>query len=134
MRSVVLIPSRLDSTRLPGKALLKIGGIPMVARVMLEASKCRDVDDVYVCTDSDEIAKVVKAHGGRVILTSTHHENGTTRIAEAKLNLPEYDLYIDVQGDEPFINPEHISKVIQCHKEYQQAVTLNMSDFFENAS
>lgn len=132
MRSVVLIPSRLDSTRLPGKALLKIGNIPMVARVMMQASKCRDIDDVFVCTDSYEIANTVKAHGGKVIMTSSQHENGTTRIAEAKLNLPNYDLYIDVQGDEPFINPDHISKVIQCHKEYQPDIVLPLLRFSES--
>jgi len=124
MRSVVLIPSRLNSVRLPGKALLKIGGVPMVARVMIQASKCIDVDDVYVCTDSDEIASVIKAHGGKVVMTSANHENGTTRIAEAKLKLPNYDLYIDVQGDEPFINPDHISSVINCHKRYQPDIVL----------
>ncbi len=120
----MLIPSRLNSTRLPGKALLSIGGVPMVVRVMIQASKCLDVDDVYVCTDSNEIESVVQSYGGKVIMTSANHENGTTRIAEAKLNLPNYDLYIDVQGDEPFINPDHISAVIQCHKKYQPDIVL----------
>lgn len=134
MQTVVLIPSRLDSTRLPGKALLEIGGIPMVVRVMIQSSKCQDINDVYVCTDSIEIADVVVAHGGKVIMTSSNHENGTMRIAEAKLNLPSYDLYIDVQGDEPFINPHHISKVIECHKQYRPDIVLPLLQFSESKS
>lgn len=132
MRSVVLIPSRLNSVRLPGKALLEIGGIPMVARVMLQSLKCPDVDDVFVCTDSLEIAKVVKHYGGMCIMTSENHQNGTTRIAEAKSKLPKYDLYIDVQGDEPFINPEHISEVIGCHKKYNPDIVLPLLPFSDS--
>jgi 3-deoxy-manno-octulosonate cytidylyltransferase (CMP-KDO synthetase) len=132
MRSVVLIPSRLNSNRLPGKALLKIGDIPMVVRVMLQASKCSDVADVYVCTDSNEIAESVFLFGGKVIMTSSKHENGTTRIAEAKSKLPDYDLYIDVQGDEPFIDPNHISQVIKCHKECRPDIVLPLLPFSES--
>ena len=129
MQIVILIPSRLNSKRLPGKALLDIGGIPMVARVMLQATKCIDVDDVYVCTDNIEIADVVKSHGGKIIMTQSTHENGTTRIAEAKKYIPNYDLYIDVQGDEPFINPEHISSVIKCYLEYKPDIVLPLLPF-----
>lgn len=124
MKAVVLIPSRLNSTRLPGKALLDIGGLPMVVRVFKQAEKCMDIADVYVCTDSDEISKVVKSFGGKVIMTSRNHQNGTTRIAEAKSFLPSYDLYVDVQGDEPFINPEHITEVIKCHVSYKPDIVL----------
>jgi 3-deoxy-manno-octulosonate cytidylyltransferase (CMP-KDO synthetase) len=132
MRSVVLIPSRLASTRLAGKALLQIGGIPMIARVMIQAKKCPDIQDVFVCTDSLEIAEVVKKYGGQCIMTSETHQNGTTRIAEAKKLLPDYDLYIDVQGDEPFINPEHISAVIECHKQYQPDIVLPILPFHDS--
>jgi 3-deoxy-manno-octulosonate cytidylyltransferase (CMP-KDO synthetase) len=124
MKTVVLIPSRLNSTRLPGKALLDIGGLPMVVRVYKQAVKCIDVNDVFVCTDSVDIAKVVQSHGGKVIMTSSNHENGTTRIAEAKSFLPKYDLYLDVQGDEPFINPDHISSVIECHIKFKPDIVL----------
>ncbi len=124
MRSVILIPARLNSTRLPGKALLEIGGIPMVVRVMLQAKKCPDVKDVFVCTDSNEIAECVEKFSGKIIMTSQLHQNGTTRIAEAKAKLPNYDLYIDIQGDEPFINPKHISLVIECYKKYLPDIVL----------
>ena len=124
MRSVILIPSRLNSTRLPGKALLDIGGLPMVVRVFKQAEKCMDVAEVYVCTDNNDISKVVQSYGGKVIMTSSNHENGTTRIAEAKTFLPKYDLYIDVQGDEPFINPAHITEVIRCHEQYKPDIVL----------
>lgn len=133
MRSVVLIPSRLDSSRLPGKALLEIGGIPMIVRVMTQASMCANVEDVYVCTDSVEIADVIRRHDGKVVMTSSNHMNGTTRIAEAKSSLPHYDFYIDVQGDEPFINPEHISAVIGCYESSEADIILPLLPFTESS-
>ena len=132
MKTVVLIPSRLNSTRLPNKALLDIGGLPMVVRVMKQASKCVDVHAVFVCTDSSEIAFAVENHGGKVVMTSSSHENGTTRIAEAKEKIDEFDLYVDVQGDEPFIDPDHISEVIQCHRKYKPDIVLPLLPISES--
>jgi len=134
MKVVVLIPSRLNSSRLPGKALLEIGSVPMVARVMLQAKKCKEVDEVYVCTDSSKIAEVAEKYGGKSIITSSSHENGTTRIAEAKKKLPPYDIYIDVQGDEPFIDPSHISSVIDCFKKYKPDIVLPLIHLKEPSS
>ncbi len=131
MRPVILIPSRLESTRLPNKALLPIGGIPMVVRVMQQAMQCQEIVDVFVCTDNQLIANEVERAGGKVIMTASHHINGTTRIAEAKAKLPPYDLYIDIQGDEPFINPSHISAVIACHKQYRPDIVLPLLKFSE---
>jgi 3-deoxy-manno-octulosonate cytidylyltransferase (CMP-KDO synthetase) len=74
----------------------------------------KSLSDVYVCTDSDEIAQAVADHGGKVIMTSSKHTNGTERIAEAAQQI-EADYFVDIQGDEPLINPDHINAVVAEH-------------------
>ena len=114
-----LIPSRLNSKRLKGKALLKIDGLPLVIHTLRRAKLSKKLNDVYVCTDSDEIAETVSKYGGKFLITRSSHSNGTERIAEAarKFNLDnDKDLVIDIQGDEPLVNPNDIDKVINFHK------------------
>ena len=115
MKKIGLIPSRLESTRLPNKALLDIDGLPMIVHVYKRTCLSKQLDDVYVCTDNDEIESVVKNSGGKVIRTSSHHLNGTERIAEAVNNL-NADLFVNIQGDEPLINPANIDSVVEFHK------------------
>jgi len=110
-----LIPSRLASTRLPNKALLEIRGLPLIVHILKRAQLAKSLSDVYVCTDSEEIAAIVSTHGGKVILTAKEHTNGTERIAQAARNL-QADLFVDIQGDEPLINPDHIDAVVAEHK------------------
>ena len=116
MHVVGLIPSRLNSARLPSKALLTIDGLPLVVHTMKRAQLSESLDDVYVCTDSEEIGEAVIKHGGKYIMTSSDHINGTERIAEASKDM-EVDLIIDIQGDEPMVDPNDIDKVIEFHKE-----------------
>jgi 3-deoxy-manno-octulosonate cytidylyltransferase (CMP-KDO synthetase) len=111
-----LIPCRLGSKRLPGKALLEINNYPLIVHVFKRAKLSKKLNDVYVCCDDKKIFKVVKNFGGKAILTSKKHNNGTERIAEAyKILKKKYDLIVDIQGDEPLINPSHIDKVISFH-------------------
>lgn len=110
-----LIPSRLASTRLPNKALLEIRGLPLIVHTLKRAQLARRLTAVYVCTDSEEISEVVLRHGGEVILTAKEHNNGTERIAEAARKL-QADLFVDIQGDEPLIDPDHIDAVIAEHE------------------
>lgn len=110
-----LIPSRLASTRLPNKALLEIRGLPLIAHTLKRAQLAKSLSDVFVCTDSEEIAEAVSAHGGKAIFTSKEHTNGTERIAEAARNL-QADLFVDIQGDEPLIDPDHIDAVVAEHE------------------
>jgi|TARA_B100000315_G_C14582297_1_gene591130 3-deoxy-manno-octulosonate cytidylyltransferase (CMP-KDO synthetase) len=119
MRVIGLIPSRLGSTRLPAKSLLEIDGLPLVVHTMKRAQLATSLDEVYVCTDSKSIADVVKKHGGKHIMTSVDHRNGTERIAEAA-NGMEADLFLDIQGDEPLINPDHIDAVIAEHQHHPE--------------
>ncbi len=105
MKIVGLIPSRLESVRLPGKAILDICGIPMVIHTYKRALFSKAVDEVYVCTDSSEIVKVCEQYGVPYIMTSSEHSNGTERIAEAENSFSDVDYFVDIQGDEPLINP-----------------------------
>jgi len=117
MRVIGLIPSRLNSTRLASKALLKIDGLPLIIHTMKRAQLAEVLDEVYVCTDSEKIARTVEEHGGRYIMTSPEHINGTERIAEAARDM-KADFIMDVQGDEPLIDPEHIDTVAREHSKH----------------
>ena len=119
MRAIGLIPSRLKSTRLPSKALLMIDGLPVVIHTLKRAQLAKSLMDVYVCTDSDEISDAVRSHGGKVIMTGESHQNGTERIAEAAQGL-DADIFVDIQGDEPLVNPDHIDAVIAEHARHSE--------------
>ena len=109
---IVLIPARLSSSRLPNKALADIHGKPMVVRVA-ERAQQSNADRIVVATDHADIQAACQAHGIEAVLTATEHESGTTRLAEAAriLNLAAQDCVINVQGDEPLIEPELINAV-----------------------
>ena len=111
---VVLIPARLDSSRLPGKALADIHGKPMVVRVAEQAAKSKAAR-VVVTTDHPDIQTACQAHGVEVVMTSNRHESGTTRLAEAAaaLKLPQHLVVVNVQGDEPLIAPELIDRTAE---------------------
>ena len=112
-----LIPCRLESQRLPNKPLKIIEGLPMFSHVYLR-SKMSNLDEVFICTDSKKIQNQAKLNGINVILTSKRHLNGTERCAEASeiLSLNDNDVIIDIQGDEPLVNPNHINSVINNFK------------------
>ena len=109
------IPSRLESKRIHQKPLVKIDGLPIIIHTMKRAMLSKKLDDLYVCTNSKEISDLVNAHGGKSIITSSKHRNGTERIAEAckKIKLQSNDIVIDVQGDEPLINPNSFRESIK---------------------
>lgn len=109
-----LIPARFASTRFPGKPLADIGGKPMIQRVYEQASKVLPV--VYVATDDDRIANAVTSFGGKVVMTSVNHQSGTDRCREAlekaqELENRTFNAVINIQGDEPFINPKQIEQL-----------------------
>jgi len=110
--TVAIIPARFASTRLPGKALIELAGKPMVCWVAERALAARNVDRVIVATDSEEIANAVRQRGIEVMLTSEHHTSGTDRVAEVAVTIPEAEIIVNVQGDEPLISPETIEKAI----------------------
>jgi 3-deoxy-manno-octulosonate cytidylyltransferase (CMP-KDO synthetase) len=110
-RTIAIIPARLQSSRLPNKPLVDICGMPMIVHVFKRCLLAETLDDVYVATDSNEIREVVISNGGKVIMTSSKHKTGTDRIAEASKTLSA-EYIVNIQGDEPLVNPEHIDKVV----------------------
>jgi 3-deoxy-manno-octulosonate cytidylyltransferase (CMP-KDO synthetase) len=128
LKPLIIIPARYSSTRFPGKPLAIIHGKPMIQHVF---DRCRMVcNQVFVATDDDRIVDVVKSFGGVSIFTSPEHQSGTDRCAEAALKLSfsvDFDLVINVQGDEPFIEPVQLEQIIHCfdHPETEIATLLS---------
>ena len=113
MKVLCIIPARYASTRLPGKPLRDIAGKPMIVRVYERAAAARLVQDVIVATDDERIRAAVAAHGGRAVMTRADHATGTDRLAEVAEKMTEYDLIINVQGDEPLIDPAVIDALVE---------------------
>lgn len=112
MRRVLgVIPARLKSTRLPFKMIRKVAGVPLVVRVYQAVSRCTSLDEVLVATDSEQIAAVCRQHGVPFLLTSPDHPSGTDRVWEVARSKPA-DIYVNIQGDEPLVTPEHISALV----------------------
>lgn len=111
MRIIAVIPARYESSRFQGKPLADICGRLMIERVYLQAKKVKEFDDVYVATDDERIVNACKERNVNVIMTSTSHRTGTDRIGEVAEKVGA-DLYVNIQGDEPLIEPETIRKAI----------------------
>lgn len=115
MKIIALIPARLNSKRFPEKALADIMGKPMIQRVYEQATKSTIVDDVYVATDSKAIFTAITDIGGNAIMTGSQCSSGTDRVAEAarSLDLDENDIIINIQGDQPLLQPECLKELVQ---------------------
>ncbi|MCJ8163351.1 3-deoxy-manno-octulosonate cytidylyltransferase [Pontibacter sp. E15-1] len=125
MKVLGIIPARYASTRFPGKPLTDIHGKSMIRRVY-EQAKMAGLAEVLVATDDDRIRTHVEAFGGKVVMTAAHHQSGTDRCFEAyQLHNVPYEYVINIQGDEPFIQPEQIDLVASCFENPQtQLATL----------
>ena len=126
MQFLGVIPARYASTRFPGKPLVMIGGKTMIQRVYEQCLKANFLAKVVVATDDDRIFQEVKSFGGEVVMTATHHQSGTDRCLEAlqQMNYP-YDGVVNVQGDEPFIDPDQINQLVHLLQTSQaQIATL----------
>ena len=107
-----VIPSRFAATRLPGKPLLDLCGKPLIQWVYERARECKRIDELYVATDDERIAQAVKKAGGQAILTDSALASGTDRVAAVARQM-EGDVFVNIQGDEPLINPQAIDKAIE---------------------
>jgi len=108
---IAVIPARYDSSRLPGKALAEIGGVPMIVRVWRQTRRARSLERVIVATDDERIAHAVRAAGGEAEMTASTHQSGTDRIAEVAARI-DAEIYLNVQGDQPFIAPEDLDALV----------------------
>ncbi len=123
MRAIGVIPARYASSRLPGKPLVDLCGQTMIERVYRRAAAARRLAEVWVATDDERIAAVVRGFGGRVAMTRADHPSGTDRIAEVAAAL-EADVVVNVQGDEPLLDPESIDAIVEpFHTEREMRMT-----------
>ena len=116
MKVVAMIPARLASSRLPEKMILDLGGLPVILRTYEAVKTTGLFDEVIIVTDSKKIATLTEGHGATTILSKKDHKTGSDRIAEAAESVPA-DIIINVQGDEPFIDSNSLSALIQCFRE-----------------
>lgn len=119
MKIACIIPSRYASTRLPGKPLRMIAGQTLIHRVYNRAILAKSPDIVVVATDYRAIAEEVEGFGGRVVMTAVNHPTGTDRLAEVAEQLTDYDIIVNVQGDEPFIDPDVIDRLAKMLTEHE---------------
>lgn len=119
MKIACIIPSRYASTRLPGKPLRMIAEQTLIHRVYNRAILAKSPDIVVVATDYRAIAEEVEGFGGRVVMTAVNHPTGTDRLAEVAEQLTDYDIIVNVQGDEPFIDPNVIDRLAKMLIEHE---------------
>lgn len=112
MKTIAMIPARIDSVRLPGKLMMDLGGMPIILRTYKNALNTKLFEKVYVVTDSEIIYDLIKDNGGDVFMSSIQHTCGSDRIAEFVPKI-EADLIINIQGDEPFIDKGSLQKLIK---------------------
>ncbi|MBR2429203.1 MAG: 3-deoxy-manno-octulosonate cytidylyltransferase [Alistipes sp.] len=131
MKYLVIIPARYASTRFPAKPLALLGGRPIIEHVYRQVSKA--VSDVVVATDDERIKAAVEAFGGRAVMTSTEHQSGTDRCYEALQRVGgDYDVVVNVQGDEPFVQPEQIEALIVCFDDPATQIATMVKPFKES--
>jgi len=123
--AIAIIPARYQSTRLPGKPIIKIQGKTLIEHVYRRVEQAKSVERILVATDDDRIAQAVLQFGGEAVMTRRDHISGTDRLAEAAAELPSDSIVINVQGDEPLIEPGVIDRAVTAmHPRDAEIVTL----------
>jgi len=119
VKTIGIIPARYASSRFPGKPLVDIGGKSMIRRVFEQATTRKRLDEVIVATDDERIQTHVQAFGAPVMMTAATHQSGTDRCAEVVAAVPGFDIAINIQGDEPYIDPEQIDLLVNCFEKLE---------------
>lgn len=132
MKFIGIIPARYASTRFPAKPLAILGGKPVIQRVYEQVNGV--LDDAVVATDDQRIFDAVVAFGGKVVMTSTEHRSGTDRCYEAltKVGADKYDVVVNIQGDEPFIQPQQLHAVRDCFSDETVDIATLVKPFTAN--
>jgi 3-deoxy-manno-octulosonate cytidylyltransferase (CMP-KDO synthetase) len=131
MKIIAVIPARMASVRFPRKILFEFLGLPMIEHVRRRALLSNAFIDVYVATCDEEVASVIRSYGGKVIMTSYTHTNGTSRVAEAIKNIDCTHVVL-LQGDEPLLLPDHINQLVYAIKSNPQGESWNATGPIEN--
>ena len=129
MKILGIIPARYSSSRFPGKPLIDLKGKSMIERVYFGAKKCKLIDKVLVATDDERIEQHVKGFGGDVELTSEHHRSGTERCAEIIEKYQDFDVVLNIQGDEPLINPHHLETILALFENQDTEIGTLITSF-----
>lgn len=133
MKKLAIIPARYESTRFPGKPLIDLKGKTMIQRVYEGVESSRLFDQVIVATDDDRILKHVEGFGGKAMLTKDSHESGTERCGEVIENYDEYDIVVNIQGDEPLVDSEQLRQLLSAFESPEvQIATLGTPKISEN--
>ena len=111
-KAIGIIPARNQSKRFPGKILATLGGVPLISRVLQSARESKLLSEIYIATDDEKIASVVKDYDVKVIMTDSNHKTGTDRVAEAMSLIGKFDLVVNIQADEPFMTGDIIDRVV----------------------
>ncbi len=133
MNILCVIPSRISSTRLPRKPLLEIQGKAMVQWTYENARRCDALTEIVVATDSEEIAAVVHAVGGKTVMTDPQIQTGSDRVAAVAKQFPHMDVIINLQGDEPFIKPQMLKDLIKPFLDGEQVLMSTLAYPIKNA-
>jgi 3-deoxy-manno-octulosonate cytidylyltransferase (CMP-KDO synthetase) len=126
MNALAVIPARFASTRFPGKPLAHRTGKYLIQHVYERASRCASVDRVVVATDDERIREAVESFGGDVVMTRTDHPTGTDRVAEVSAQI-ESEIVVNVQGDEPEVDPAHIDRLIESLQADREAMIATLA-------
>jgi 3-deoxy-manno-octulosonate cytidylyltransferase (CMP-KDO synthetase) len=127
--SVAIIPARFESSRLPGKPLKVINGLTLIEHVYRRVEMVRGLDRILVATDDDRIEREVRAFGGDVVMTRSDHASGTDRLVEAAVDIPDETIVVNVQGDEPLIEPRVIEQALEAAQLGDADVVTVMTEF-----
>ena len=130
MRTVCIIPSRLKSVRVPNKALIDIEGLPMIVHVYNRVKMQKILDDVIVATDSEKIKETVELYGGKALITSCDHKNGTLRVCEVADKV-DADCIVVVMGDEALVNFEYIKDCVETLKNSKADASVLVNKFYK---
>jgi 3-deoxy-manno-octulosonate cytidylyltransferase (CMP-KDO synthetase) len=133
MKVIGMIPVRLESSRLPEKALCDILGLPMIIHTLKRTQLAKTLDEVYVVTDSEVIKALVESHQGKVIMTSKVHQTGSDRLAEAAEHI-EADIIVNIQGDEALVGPNHIDAGVKGLINSKAEISILLTQFSKKRS
>jgi 3-deoxy-manno-octulosonate cytidylyltransferase (CMP-KDO synthetase) len=127
--AIAIVPARFNSTRLPGKPLIEIKGMPLIEHVYRRVAQARSIRRIVVATDDERIYRAVERFGGEAVMTRADHPSGTDRVAEAAAGYEPEALIVNVQGDEPLIEPEAIDRAVEAACSTGAAMVTLMTRF-----
>jgi 3-deoxy-manno-octulosonate cytidylyltransferase (CMP-KDO synthetase) len=132
--AIAIIPARFESTRLPGKPILEIQGKTLIEHVYRRVQCAKSVERIVIATDDERIASAVRKFGGEVIMTRFDHQSGTDRLAEAAAHLPPDTLVVNIQGDEPLIEPDVIDRAVAAARHRDAQIVTVMTPLLDPAA